>query len=1200
MKIARIAAAALLVSCTSAPLQQPPQPVKIEGALPGSAHQHSHDPVPASISSLDKERPDDKHLPYNLPPRQDLINGAEGSIRTGSSGDSLAIKVMIKRPATAYKAQQLETERIHNLRAWVKGPGISDAQPIYNIDKAFVPVANQDEATSLRILEVPPGQFRIVTVQGYAPQDQGYAQESREEGYPVIQGATLKAVYHSRPDTNEHQLIFSWRSTLEAEIYEKLLELMVNNSGIQFVLEQLDPEALGEFLDKLVYGASPPQSTEYITHPAQISPTLIAGALVNTGGEIPSSTNPNNWLKPLATATISLRDPQLTAFQHSTIELRFSDPASQPLCISIDGSDVPPCIQSTGNVPLPGLVTGQWFATATIDGPNGGVSTRVTVTVDANGNATLSKIDETGSTPLSAIVLPPIIESLSASAAGAGDQIYIYGDGFDSTTNNIKVFFTDPDTGTVYPAPPVFSTRENRIGAQVPDDLPPGNYRLTVTSNGIESNYIDFANRPAIVSVSQAGGPVGSGVSITITGFDATQYGGPGEPALNVSFNGVPVPAADIQILDHNLILVKVPVGATTGEITVTPEGLGVLEGPEFVVEELVATEVFNANTGNPITSAGVGSYIAVGFVNGDDIDQICFGSYCLPITTPGITKVIKEDGTGEIRVTVPPQAESGSITLKTGTTTPGDTSDDQSATLPFTLQLPPTITSTVPPNINDPTPSITLTGTNFSTTSQVTIGGVTVPPENYTIVSNTQIVINQLPDPTNPVQGVITVTNPAGTATTSLTYSNVINFLGDASDPAVGGSENPINDVKYLCPHGVNVDRDGNIYVINISCTGDLYDDGVYSATYRLHSRISPYGSNIHKYSPTGQLIWASGSNVPSIKESYLYAGGSYYCHPDGATCPKISDGPALGRSGYVDGNLADALFADPEDAANDNNGNLYVADTGNDAIRKITPEGQVYTLARLPGPEGIEITTDGKLYVTGNYPDNPGSINPLVNTAYVLRIDDLGTIPSSIGASFTSYNPNHATESQRWTSNVTKVAGGLATNTPATGPVSPALNARFSHLEGLGIDGQNRVYVADVENRQIRRIEPDPNNPGQNRVVVYANVNGGTTTSNPSIYMHEIRVDRAGNVFVPSPDAQPATGIYLMQPNGSSVKISLVAGKVGSSGQIDGHPITRATFGSARGIDFGPQGELYVADPNWGIRKIERYVPAPGLQMP
>lgn len=150
----------------------------------------------------------------------------------------------------------------------------------------------------------------------------------------------------------------------------------------------------------------------------------------------------------------------------------------------------------------------------------------------------------------------------------------------------------------------------------------------------------------------------------------------------------------------------------------------------------------------------------------------------------------------------------------------------------------------------------------------------------------------------------------------------------------------------------------------------------------------------------------------------------------------------------GFADGAGTRAAFHTPSGLSLDQFGNLYVADTGNHAIRKISPQGVVSTLAgtgtpgyrdgpgaqaQFNGPIGVAVDQRGRVFVADTYNDRIRVIQPD------------GTVGTLAGA-------------------------GLPGNVDGAAAI-----ARFDTPTAIALDAQGLLWVADTRNRAIRRVEPD-----------------------------------------------------------------------------------------------------------------------------
>jgi len=263
----------------------------------------------------------------------------------------------------------------------------------------------------------------------------------------------------------------------------------------------------------------------------------------------------------------------------------------------------------------------------------------------------------------------------------------------------------------------------------------------------------------------------------------------------------------------------------------------------------------------------------------------------------------------------------------------------------------------------------------------------------------------------------------------------------------------------------------------------------------------------------------------------------------------------------GSVDGVGTAARFTNPSGIATDAGGNVYVADTDNHTIRKITPAGAVTTLAgtagiagsadgtgaaaRFKNPSGVATDAAGNVYVADT--DNQ-TIRKITPAGVVTAL--AGTAkPDGSGASASASEEGDDEQDD----NVGSVDG--------TG-----VEARFNNPRGISTDSVGNVYVADEGNSTIRKITPAG-------IVTTLAGTAGTRGS--------IATDSAGNVYV----ADDKHAIRKITPAGA---VTTLAGTAGTAGSADGTG-TAARFNYPRGVATDSASNVYVADTtNRTIRKI------------
>jgi uncharacterized protein (TIGR03437 family) len=405
---------------------------------------------------------------------------------------------------------------------------------------------------------------------------------------------------------------------------------------------------------------------------------------------------------------------------------------------------------------------------------------------------------------------------------------------------------------------------------------------------------------------------------------------------------------------------------------------------------------------------------------------------------------------------------------------------------------------------------------------------------------------------------GNIFIADSANAAIREVTASTGI-ITTVAGNGAVGdtGDNGPATSASLVTPYAVWLDSSGNIYFVE---NGDSVIRKVTVSTQIITTIV---GNATAGFSGDGSPATKAQLNFPS-GGAMDSSGNIYIADSLNHRIRKVSSGTisTIGGNGVLSysgdgGPATSAQLNTPEAVAVDTSGNFYIADTLNNAVRKVTAAGNISTIAgngtqgssgdggaataaELSRPQGIAVDSSGNVYVADT------------QNARVRKISG-GTITTVAGSGTPGYG----------------------------GDGGPATAAQLNVPVGIAVDTAGNLYIADFTNNRVRKVSGGtittvagsglPGYSGDGGPAASAQLNGPT----------DVAVDSNGNLFITD-----LNNDVVREVSGGNIMTVAGSGLPGVGG--DGGPATSALVGNPRGIAVDASDNLYIASGSATVRKV------------
>jgi uncharacterized protein (TIGR03437 family) len=382
---------------------------------------------------------------------------------------------------------------------------------------------------------------------------------------------------------------------------------------------------------------------------------------------------------------------------------------------------------------------------------------------------------------------------------------------------------------------------------------------------------------------------------------------------------------------------------------------------------------------------------------------------------------------------------------------------------------------------------------------------------------------------------------------------NGAITTVAGNGTPDFGGDNGPATSAELNGPRGVAVDSAGNLYI------ADTVNNRIRKVANGVITTVAGGGLSLGDNGPATSAYLRAPSGVAVDS-----AGNLYIADTNNNRVREVANGAITTVAG--DGNdvfcgdngpATSACVFNPLGVAVDSAGNLYIADSGNDRVRKVTG-GTITTVA------------GGGLSLGDNGPATSAAVDPfgiVLDSAGDLYIADFGA------------------------NRIRKVSGGIITTVAGGGMVSfsgdngPATSAELSNPDAVALDSAGNLYIADGLNYRLREVSNGViTTVAGNGTPGFSGDNGPATSA--QLQPSGVAVDSAGNLYIADSNNCRVRKV-------SNGVITTVAGDGTPGFGGDNGPATSAWLFYPGGLAVDSAGNLYIADSaNFRIRRISNGV--------